>query len=202
MRSGRRGGSLVAIALLALASAVAGGLAAPGRAALGIACPDPTTKAFSRWGDTASYSFVPNGGFESAASGWTVTGSAAVVSGNERFYLHGLFDDSALRLPAGSSATSPQMCIGLLSSKMRFVVGGAAGGTLRVEVLYRGIVSNLLGARDGGTVSTDGTWQPSPGIAMAGGLVPVGTTSVQFRFVSTSGAPLLDDVYLDPYKVT
>jgi hypothetical protein len=94
------------------------------------------------------------------------------------------------------------MCIGLLSSKMRFVVGGPAGGTLRVQVLYRGLASSLLGIRDGGTVGSNGFWRPSPAIAMAGGIVPLGTTSVQFRFVSTSGAPLLDDVYLDPYKVT
>ena len=37
---------------------------------------------------------------------------------------------------------------------------------------------------------------------MLGGLLPLLTQSVQFRLVATAGTPQVDDVYLDPWKVT
>lgn len=58
----------------------------------------------------------------------------------------------------------------------------------------------MLGILDGGTVSTNATWQPSPAITMLGGLLPLLTQSVQFRLVGTSGTPKIDDAYLDPMK--
>jgi hypothetical protein len=174
--------------------------AAPASAGLGLACPDATTKPFSRWADNANYAYLPDGGFEAGASGWKLASGAKVVAGNEPFYLRSTSHRYSLALPAGSSATSPPMCIGLLSSKMRFVVTGASGSKVKVQVIYRGLLSSVLGAFDGGTASTNGTWQPSPEIGMLGGVLPLLTQSVQFRFVATSGTPRIDDVYLDPMK--
>jgi hypothetical protein len=37
---------------------------------------------------------------------------------------------------------------------------------------------------------------------MLGGVAPLLTQSVQFRFVTVSGAPQIDDVFLDPWKKT
>ena len=37
---------------------------------------------------------------------------------------------------------------------------------------------------------------------MLGGVVPLLTQSVQFRFVAIDGTSRIDDVYLDPWKVT
>ena len=145
---------------------------------------------------------MPGGGFEAGASGWTLAGGAGVVAGNERFFVHSTSDHSSLRLPAGASATSPAMCIQLLSTKMRFVVGGTNGARLKVQVIYRGVLSSVLGIFDGGTVTSNGTWQPSPEVSMLGGLLPLLTQSVQFKFVAVSGTVQVDDVYLDPWKVT
>jgi hypothetical protein len=174
--------------------------AAPASAGLGLACPDATTKPFSRWADYANYAYLPDGGFEAGAAGWKLASGAKVVSGNESFYIRSTSHRYALALPQGSSATSPPMCIGLLSSKMRFVVTGPSGSKVKVQVIYRGLLSSVLGILDGGTVSTNGTWQPSPAVSMLGGLLPLLTQSVQFRFVATSGTPRIDDVYLDPMK--
>jgi hypothetical protein len=174
--------------------------AAPASAGLGVACPDATTKPFSPWADYANYAYLPDGGFEAGASGWKLASGAKVVAGNETFYVRSTSHRYSLALPAGSSATSPSMCIGLLSSKMRFVVTGATGSKVKVQVIYRGLLSSLLGIFDGGTVSANGTWQPSPEVSMLGGLLPLLTQSVQFRFVGTSGTPKIDDVYLDPMK--
>ena len=195
----RRARALLALGFAASVISLVFG-AAPASAGLGLACPDATTTPFSRWGDYANYAYLPDGGFEAGASGWKLASGAKVVAGNETFYIRSTSHRYSLALPAGSSATSPPMCIGLLSSKMRFVVTGASGSKVKVQVIYRGLLSSVLGIFDGGTVSTTGSWQPSPEIGMLGGVLPLLTRSVQFRFVATSGTPKIDDVYLDPMK--
>jgi hypothetical protein len=173
--------------------------AAPASAGLGLSCPSATTKPFAAWSDYANYAFVPDGGFEAGASGWSLSG-ARVVAGNESFYVHSRTDKVSLSLPAGASATSPPMCISLFSSKMRFVARGDAGTKVKVQIVYRGLLSSLLGILDGGTYSTASSWKPSPQIGMLGGLLPLLTSSVSFRFTAVGGAVAIDDVYLDPMK--
>lgn len=173
---------------------------APASAGLGLACPSATSAPFAAWKDYANYAFAPDGGFESGGSGWSLSGGARAVSGNESYYVHSKTDKTSMSLPKGASATSPGMCISLLSSKMRFVVRGDAGSSVKVQVIYRGLLSSLLGIFDGGTISAGGTWKPSPAIGMLGGVLPLLTTSVSFRFTAVNGAAAIDDVYLDPMK--
>jgi hypothetical protein len=184
--------------------------AAPATAGLGLACPDPVSYPFKPWGDYAKYAYVPNGGFESGAKGWKLTGGAHVVSGNESFYVHGPRERYSLRMPAGSTATTSPMCISLLSGKMRFFAAnlGAPDARLKVEVFYNGGlgrllggVGRLLGLSEFGYVSSGPEWQPSPAIGMLGGTLPLLTSSVQFRFTAVDGGGdfRLDDVYLDPF---
>lgn len=196
----RRLATTLVLALVTMLVALAFGASSVDAGGLGIACPDPTTQPFRPWSDYANYAQVPDGGFEAGASGWKLTGGAAVVPGNEPFYIRSARDRWSLSLPAGSSATSPPMCIALLSSKMRFVAGGSKG-SVKVQVLYKGLLSSTLGIFDGGTVSSNGVWAPSPEISMLGGVLPLLTQSVQFRLVATSGSMRVDDVYLDPWKI-
>jgi hypothetical protein len=190
--------ALAALGLIAGLTALAAG-AAPASAGLGLACPGETAQPFAPWSDYANYAFLPDGGFEAGASGWSLNG-ARVVPGNETYFIHAASDRNSLSLRAGKSATSPAMCISLLSSKMRFVVRGDGGAKVNVQVIYRGPLSSVLGIFDGGTVSAGGSWKPSPEIAMLGGVLPLLTASVQFRFTAVNGTVLLDDVYLDPMK--
>jgi hypothetical protein len=202
-----------ALGLLALSASIVALTAttAPASAGLGVACPDPTSRAFQPWGDGANYAYAPNGGFESGTSGWAVSGGARVVAGNQTFFTHGPGERYSLSLPGGSSATSPAMCIGLLSSKMRFFVAnaGSSSSRLKVQVIYNGGTSGLLsavtkglGVSDVGYVTAGGAWQPSPAIAMLSGNLPLLTQSVQFRFTPADrkGSWLIDDVYLDPLR--
>lgn len=194
----RRVGTTLALALVTGIAALAG-TAAPASAGLGLACPDPTTKPFTAWSDYANYAFVPNGGFESAANGWSVYGGN-VASGNESFYVHSKSDLYSLQLQSGGSATSPAMCISLLSGKMRFVAKGATGTKVKVQIIYRGLLSSVLGILDGGTYSVGSGWTPSPQVGMLGGTLPLLTASVSFRFTAVNGSASIDDVYLDPMK--
>jgi hypothetical protein len=200
----------LALGLGTLAASIAAmsGTTAAANAALGVTCPDPTSQPFAAWGDTASYVFAPNGGLENGATGWTLTGGAKVVSGNEAFAVSGAGSHS-LSLPAGSSATTPPMCIGALSGHMRMFTSnsGAAASNLHVQVVYGGGTGSLLGAlgsglgiSDTGTIASGAAWQPSPVVMMLGGDLPLLTQYVQFRFtpLSTGGDWRIDDVYLDP----
>jgi hypothetical protein len=173
--------------------------AAPASAGLGLACPSSTAKVFLPWSDYANYAFAPDGGFESGGSGWSLSGARA-VAGNEPFFIHGTSDRYSLSIPLGKSATSPGMCISLFSSKMRFVARGDTGAKVKVQIIYRGLLSSVLGILDGGTYSVGGSWNPSPQIGMLGGVLPLLTSGVQFRFTAVNGAVQMDDVYLDPMK--
>ena len=196
---GRRVSAAIALCLVGATVALAASTA-PASAGLGLACPSPTSTPFAGWSDYANYALLPDGSFEGGASGWTLTGGARATSGNETFYVHSNKDNASLSLPAGASATSPPMCISLLSSKMRFLVRGNSGSSVKVQVIYRGVVSSLLGILDGGTVTAGTSWKPSPAIGMLGGTLPLLTASVSFRFTAVGGAAAIDDTYLDPMK--
>src|SRR2546427_11620851 len=84
--------------------------AAPASAGLGLTCPSSTSTPFAGWQDYAHYAFVPDGGFESGGSGWTLSGGARAVSGDGAYYVHGSAAPTSLRLPAGASPTRPPRC--------------------------------------------------------------------------------------------
>jgi hypothetical protein len=198
--------SLLVLAVVAASAVAMATHAAPAGAA--VVCPDPTSQPFEQFGDHFSYALEPNGGFESGATGWTLTGGARVVSGNESFFVSGPGTHS-LSLPDGSSATSPPMCVGLLDTKMRLFVAnaGASGSKLHVQAIYSGGVGALLGGlgqtlgvSDAATLSAGAAWQPTSPVDLLGGTLPLFTQSVQFRFtpLGTGGGWRIDDVYLDP----
>jgi hypothetical protein len=189
----------VLLVTLAVGAIALAGTASPASAGLGLACPDPTGKPFSPWSDNANYAYSPNGGFESGTTGWSLSG-AKVAHGNEPFYIHGNGDKYSLAIPAGGSATSPPMCISLLSGKMRFVARGDGRTKAKVQIVYHGLLSSVLGILDGGTYSVDKNWSPSPEVGMLGGVLPLLTSSVSFRFTAVGGELSIDDVYLDPMK--
>lgn len=197
----------LALAVTTIAAlATQSGSASASGTGLGIACPTPTSTPFAPWGDHASYAFAPDGGLESGAAGWTLAGGARVVTGNEPWHVSGPGNHS-LDLPAGSSATSAPMCIGVFSDGMRFFAQnlGGSGSRLHVQVIYGGGVGGVIGSLGGtlgisdrATLSAGSVWDPTRSVGMAGGLVPVFTRYVQFRITPTGGTWRIDDLYLDP----
>jgi hypothetical protein len=203
---GTVGAWLVAVAALAIALAAPAGAAAEGVVG---ACPSSVyEQPFTPWLDFANYVLAPNGGLESGAAGWSLDGGAAIVAENESFYVHGARDTRSLSLPAGSTATTSDMCVDARSPDLRFFVRnlGFPLSTLKVEVLY----TDALGQPRALTVAVlaaGSTWQPTLPLAFlanlaAPPLVTDGTTSVAFRFTPQGSWSSweIDDVYVDPFK--
>ena len=188
----------VAVAVLAVAACMAASVRAHADGSLlggncGSAAP-----VFAPWGDDASYYFPANGGFESGASGWNLSGGATVVGGNEPFFLHSSGDSQSLLIPAGGSA-STSVCFGVLYPALRFVVQGA-GARVHVAVSAKnllGVVSTL----DGGTFTAGGSWAPSPKLSSLLSAVtsPLGSKSMQVTISVSGAAANIDDLYIDPY---
>jgi len=199
-------GILGVIAGLTLATARSGsarlldGILAP--------CGDPVSHPFQAWSDNTGYAAVPNGGFESGATGWTLGGGAAVTPGNESFHVAAANDAMSLSMPSGASAVSSPACVGTLSPTLRFFARntGSSSSTLRVDVLY----TDALGLRRAIPVGTAGaadTWAPSsPYLVLANitalPLLTNGSARVSLGFTAqgTDGDWQIDDVYIDPYK--
>jgi hypothetical protein len=188
---------LSAVLALALTAALVQGPAGRADSLLGGGC-GATTQTFSYWNDSASYYFPANGGFESGSAGWTLKGGAAVVAGNEPYFLHSPSDSHSLAIPAGGGA-SVTLCYGLLYPSLRFMVEGA---NARVHVTIT--TQNLLGivsTLDGGTFTAGSEWAPSPQLStlLSALTAPLGAKSMQLH-IDVSGAPAqIDDLYVDPF---
>jgi hypothetical protein len=197
-------GSLVAAGVVTLAAA------APANAGLLVAsaqgCKTPaTSQVFLRWLDPLRYEQAPGGAAESAA-GWTLTGGARVVSGNEPWKVGDRSDVSSLLLPRGSQATTGVMCVGIGHPVMRFFARRNSGwllDTLKVEVLFEG-AGGRVNSLPIGVVLAGGSWQPTlpfPVLASLLPLLPGEQTPVAFRFTPVGGASWqIDDVYVDPWR--
>jgi hypothetical protein len=185
-------GLLVVIALPAVAHA---------------ACPTtPVTKAFQRFGDTADYSLLSNGHFESGTSGWSLTG-AAVVAGSESYKVRSSADARALQVSPTGKVVSPTFCVGVEHPTFRLFARQASGSWATMAVRLRWSESNgrvnetTVGSLNG---SSFASWQPTSVLPLAQTL-PLWQSgqSLQVQIVldpeDYGGAWAVDDVYIDPY---
>ena len=198
-----------ALAALA-ATAVTGALAAPANAGIltvsAKSCNDGAlTQPFARWNDRANYKLVGGGAFEPAATGWTLRGGARVVAGNEPWKVRAATDSRSLVLPAGSSATTPAVCVGLAEPTLRFFAKRNKGllSTLAVSVWVKTSLG-LEVAVPVGVVLGNGQWKPSPRMLIVANLLPLlpnDRTPVAFTFTPLLGEWQIDDVYVDPWRM-
>ena len=163
-----------------------------------------TSQPFAQFGDSSNYCALANNGFESGAAGWTLSSGAAVVSGNEPWYVAGA-GSHALDLAPGATATSPSVPISLLDPYFRmFARSAGASGALRVRIVFHGLTGNLTGLLNVGSFAPGDylDWSPSPLVPSLLAL-PVGTASAQVVLTSlaSSGHWQVDDVFVDPWKM-
>ena len=163
-------------------------------------CPEiPTTQAFAPWGDVGDYFMAPGGDIEDGAATWSLSGGATAVAGNEPFGA----GSRSLLLPAGGSATTATMCVGVEHRSMRFFARGSSSGVLRVEAVYDKRTSKEKAVHLA-TVSTTSDWAPTDVLPMVvndhagdyGNALPV---VLRFTAVGT-GSWQIDDVHVDPYR--
>jgi hypothetical protein len=190
-----------AIASAALASSASAGVITT----TAKACDDGAlSQPFGRFGDRAQYKLVDNGSFESGTAGWALTGGAAVASGNESYNVRGAGDAKSLKLPAGSSATTPFVCVGADEPTLRLFAKRNSAllglvSTLQVQIQVQtqiGLTAWLpvLPGDLGGS-----SWHPTIAMPFLVNLLTLGDrTQVRFRFVPLLGSWQIDDVYVDP----
>jgi hypothetical protein len=160
-----------------------------------------TSHPFTNWQDDSNYCAYSNNGFENGSSGWTTHGAASVVSGSEPWNVAGPGTHS-LELGPGASASSTPLPVSLLDPYIRFFAqSDGASGSLQVQVVFRGILGNLTGLLNYGSLEPGdfSTWQPTDRIRSWLAL-PIFTSSAQIVVTNTSrsGAWQVDDFYLDP----
>ena len=191
--------------LIAAATVVAAGLSVPAASAslksgLLPSC-GATSYPFKPWSDPSAYCAFPNLGFESGTTGWTLSGKASIASTNEPWHVSGA-GTHALQLGPGAKTVSSRLPINLLDPWVRtFAHSVGANGSLRVQVVLRGLLGNVTGVLDVGNLSPGSysSWHPTQRVLSALAL-PVLTSSAQVQLTSnaTSGTWQVDDVYLDP----
>jgi hypothetical protein len=210
--AGHRGSTHARTLLLAAATLLLGLVLAtqaqPAAAASkgpGLSCQGATERPFARWLDPFQYALVPNGDFERDGD-WQLRGGARVVSGNESYFVHARSDKRSLTLPAGASAVSSPICVGLGDPTVRFFsTGGSLGSLLKVEALYATLVGTI--AQPVGVVLPNRNWSPGlphPLLANIVGLTALKgtTTEIRLRFSTVGKAEWrIDDVYVDPWKI-
>jgi hypothetical protein len=197
----KRGSTGLILAIVVLTAAVVAPAANAKGNLLGLSpnC-GTTSKPFAQWGDYRNYTFAPDGGLEAGGSGWALSGGARVVSGNEPFFVHSRYDSRSLYLPAGSSASTPPACMGTTSTWLRFFVKNSSGGSLRVQVIYRGLLGNVVAVLNWTTISNTTSWNPSPPILNLQSLLGLlGAKTVQLKFYADGAPTQVDDVYVDPW---
>jgi hypothetical protein len=166
------------------------------------------TQPFAPWLDLANYALSPDGGMEAGAAGWSLSGGATTTAGNERFFVGGASDSRSLSLPAGSSAVSAPICVGLEWPTIRFFT--RSSGTGRSPRWASTSCSRTPSpARRGrcGSVrpSPRSRWQPTAQMVMVvntlGALSADGKVPVSFRFTPVgAGDWQIDDLYVDPWR--
>ena len=113
-------------------------------------------------------------------------------------------------LPEGDLLLMPGVREGDAGTSVKLVTvkpGNAERGlpTIHAVVIWLDATSGEPRAiLDGGTVSNNGTWKPSPQVSLlltnVTGLLT--TQAISIRLTASSGASQVDDVYLDPFKDT
>ena len=192
------------------AVAVTGAIAGPANAGILTApvtdCGDESlSQPFAGFGDTSQYKVVKGGSFEGSLDGWTVTGGAKVVSGNEPWKVGGASHGKSLVLPAGSSVITPPACVGLAEPTLRFFAKKNSGllTTLAVSVYVKTSLG-LVVPVPVGVVLANGQWKATPKMLIVANLLPLlpgDRTPVAFQFTPVLGSWQIDDVYVDPMRI-
>lgn len=158
-----------------------------------------TSQPFAQFGDSRNYTFGANGGLEAGSNGWSL-GGGDIVAGNESYFVHSSSDRYSLALGLGDSALSPKLCMGTTSTVTRFFARSSDGGRVRVQVVLKNLLGQVLGIVQISDLSPGTSWSPSPPILNLDSLLGLlGVSSIQLKLTTLSGSVQIDDIYVDPW---
>ena len=167
-------------------------------AATTLSCQEPLiVNPFTAFGDFRDYVLAPYGDFENLAlPGWTLAGGATAMRSST--------GNGILRMPPGSTATSPAMCVDLNYPTMRYFVRDAAERQGAPQ--HAGHVCGSRRRPTRRTRSASSTpsvnWRLTEDIEIEPerGGVEAGWRRVAFRLVAPRdlGDIRIDDLYVDP----
>ncbi|MBV8065925.1 MAG: hypothetical protein JOY73_10400 [Actinobacteria bacterium] len=186
----------LALAVAAVVVAAPAGNAA--RSGL-LTCP-ASAHPFAQFGDESTYFGFANNGFESGASGWSLS-NASVVSGNEPWDVNGSGNNS-LSIGPGGTASGPRVCAALLAPAWRmFAKSNSANGALQARIVFYGLLGNVTGVLNVTNLGSGSysSWAPTSDLTSILAL-PLATFSAQLQLTNTgsSGSWQVDDVFVDP----
>jgi hypothetical protein len=155
---------------------------------------------FTNWSDSNYYFPVTSGTFESGSSGWTIGSGAGSVNENEPWNVAG---DGArsLRIPAGSSVSTPEMCLTADEDSTRFFYKSpGSGAALGVTIKATNTISHSLASVSFTiTTGTFAGWQVSPRIALPNVRGVQGMENVVITLTAQgAGSWQIDDAFVDP----
>jgi hypothetical protein len=180
-------------------------------------CPLPSTlQAFQKFGDTASYTLVEGGLFESGAPNWSLNRAQIINESPEEetqryeqvgyrydgYYNYGYHPGlgHSLAIDDNGEAVSPPFCVNAEFPSFRFLARQRYGYYGRLSVSLRWSDSNGTHETADAEISPSSKWTLTPVLLLASKL-PAGTTpNVRLVFQPTGGEWAIDDVYIDPYR--
>lgn len=187
------------IGSLAAAAALAATAATPAHAAA-LTCPqEPSSRVFARWLDPSPYVAISGGSFEQ--DGWTLTGGARRVPGNQPWGEGA----TSLSLPAGATAVSPPVCVSIDRPTIRAFGRntGAMLGAVHATVLVPTVLGELR-LPVGVVLNPADRWAPTLPMPVLVNLLTLLGGPGHVRFELAASGPgsewLVDDVYIDPYS--
>jgi hypothetical protein len=161
--------------------------------------------------DKRDYFMAPSGDFEDAAlPGWRLTGGAGVTAGGSPHAVATASHGSALTLPPGSTAVSPEFCIDLNYPTFRFFATQSAVDTdsdLIVDVVYPALDKDNVRQAGKFTYKAKDGWRLSEDVKLEPQRLgkPSGWRRVAIRFRVEQGKKpatyRVDDLLIDPRRV-
>jgi len=167
---------------------------------------DQTTvsQPFAHWGDNANYFLAPGGAFATAPEGWGLGRGVRLVSDNEPWKVSGA-GTGALHIPAGSTATTPTICVGLDHPTIRFFARRTSGipllASLAVSVQAETSLGLMITVPVNAVLLSNSQWAPTGQMLIVANLLPLlpgELTPIRLKFTSLLGDFRIDDVYVDP----
>jgi len=201
---------LITLVAFAAVAAIAGGRATTASAAGTCSLPTASPSLLSL-GDPNWYFLAPGGDFESAANGWSLSGGAGVVAGNETSYVGSKTDSHSLALPTTSaSVTTPTFCVTTLAPTFRMFIKNNGGqghidGQLAVYLNYTDANNKPQQVKIAALTVNSTAWTLSQPISfiqyLSTPLRAQGLANISFTIKPNDnhGNWQIDDMYVDPF---